>query len=291
MKTSYTYTVLRYLHDMVTGEFLNVGLVVYAPEAGVLKHKLRTTIGRIKNVFPDLDRYSFAEAQRSVARGLRRIEKAENLKGLTLEPHDARSIACKALPNDDSALQWSPVGSGLTANVNETFDRLYERFVARYDTKTPHRRSDEEVWRPVAERLVTRKLPISLMEKTIVGATDSVTFKHAWKNGVWHAYEPVSLDLADAENIKDKARRIFGNLVATHDPHAIGNSEQNLKLKLFVGAPDNPRLRPAYESALKILRTAPFNTEVFEEQQVDELVNRIEDDARSTGFYTLTDPG
>ena len=34
MKTTYTYTVLRYVHDPSTGESVNVGVAIYAPEAG-----------------------------------------------------------------------------------------------------------------------------------------------------------------------------------------------------------------------------------------------------------------
>ena len=33
MKTTFTYTVLRYVHDVATGEFVNMGVAVYAPEA------------------------------------------------------------------------------------------------------------------------------------------------------------------------------------------------------------------------------------------------------------------
>ena len=32
MKTHFTFTVLRYIHDPVSGEFANVGVVLYAPE-------------------------------------------------------------------------------------------------------------------------------------------------------------------------------------------------------------------------------------------------------------------
>lgn len=31
-KSAYTYTVLRYMHDMATGEFLNAGVALLAPE-------------------------------------------------------------------------------------------------------------------------------------------------------------------------------------------------------------------------------------------------------------------
>ena len=36
-KQAYSYTVLRYVHDVVSGESLNVGVVMHAPGAGFLK--------------------------------------------------------------------------------------------------------------------------------------------------------------------------------------------------------------------------------------------------------------
>ena len=33
MKTTFTYTVLRYVHDIATGEFVNMGVALDAPEA------------------------------------------------------------------------------------------------------------------------------------------------------------------------------------------------------------------------------------------------------------------
>jgi hypothetical protein len=33
---SYTYTVLRYVHDVTSGEFVNVGVALHAPQARYL---------------------------------------------------------------------------------------------------------------------------------------------------------------------------------------------------------------------------------------------------------------
>ena len=32
MKTNYSTIILRYIHDVVTGEFANIGVVLYAPD-------------------------------------------------------------------------------------------------------------------------------------------------------------------------------------------------------------------------------------------------------------------
>src|SRR5262245_655599 len=167
---------------------------------------------------------------------------------------DASYYACQALPTDDSSLQWSPLGSGLTNDAAKTFARLYERFVTRYDTPSTHPRTDDDVWRPVMERLAQRNLLSRLQEKTIRGEADLIVFKHAWRNGGWHVYEPVSFDLADAEGIKSKARSWLGHL------SAVADDVEPFKPHFIVGAPATEGLEDAYRSALAILprpRTIP----------------------------------
>lgn len=107
---------------------------------------------------------------------------------------------------------------------------------------------------------------------------DEIVFKHAWKNGVWHVYEPLSFDLADSDGIKTKAREWLGHLAAVAD----GVTER-FKPHFIVGAPGRPELRKAYDSALAILKKAPVPPEIFEESQVDDLIARIEDEVRAHG--------
>ncbi len=271
---AYTYTTLRYVHDVRTGEFLNVGVVLHAASLGQLVFRTRKTFGRVRRMFPDLDSDAFQTAMRAVDRAL-----AAQARRLA-DDGDAVSIARRALPADDSTLQWSAPGSGVSENLARTLDRLYARMVTRYDAHGTPRRTDDDVWRPVREKLAQLAIPIQLEEKVIASATDEIAFKHAWRNGKWHAYEPLSLDLADAEGIKDKARRWRGHLAAVADG-AREELREELKLNFIVGAPRDPALRPAYRNALTILRQAEFSPTVFEDTQIDTLVAEIEDEVRA----------
>ena len=272
-KRTYSYTILRYVHDIVSGEALNVGIVMYAPATGFLRGQTRKTIGRLKHVFPDLDRHDFVEAMRAVDRALRTINKQVTDSLLFESQADARTHALKLLPHDDSALQWSGVRTGLTADPVKTFTRLYERYVARYDQKAPRRRSDDDIWRPVREKLAEREIHVPFESRVVIGPQDRIEFRRAWKNGRWHAYEPLSFDLADADGIKDKARRWRGHLSAV----AEGSSEE-IDLHFVLGRPQSGSLLPAYETAKQILEHARFTTEVVEEGDVDELVATLEDE-------------
>lgn len=271
----YSYVVLRYIHDVLTGEFVNVGLVMAVPGRPLVLTKARKTFGRIKNVFPDLDSYSYKRAIEAIERGMREVERGLKSEGLFKGEKSAGDYARIALPLDDSSLQWSHIGAGLTADPQKTFDHLYQRLVARYDQPSLRRRSDEDVWRPVEAKLREQGVAVELEPKRVQGSTDAVEFRHAWKNGRWHVYEPLSFDLADADNIKDKARRWLGHLSAVK----VGATD-DIQVHFLVGRPQSASLVPAYRNAMEILRQVPFDNDVFEEDQIDALVNRIEDEVR-----------
>ena len=270
-KQAYSYTVLRYIHDVVSGEALNVGVVMHAPAAGFLKVRTRRTIGRLKHAFPDLDRAAFSDAMQAVDRGLLTIAKQASKTSLFDARTDARSHALKVLRDDDSALQWSPTGTGLTADPSRTFERLYERYVSRYDSEPIKRRSDADVWQPVRDKLMERGINVPFEPRTVAGAQDRIVFEKAWKNGGWHACEPVSLDMASAERIMSKARRWRGHLAAVAD----GTSER-IDLHFVLGRPQNGALMAAYETAKAILANAPFATEVVDENGIDAFVASME---------------
>ena len=270
-KLAYSYTVLRYIHDVVSGEALNVGVVMHAPASGFLKVRTRKTIGRLKHAFPDLDRAAFSDAMQAVDRGHLTVAKQASKTALFDARTDARSHALKVLRDDDSALQWSPTGTGLTADPLRTFERLYERYVARYDSAPAKRRSDADVWQPVLDKLMERGINVPFEPRTVAGTQDRIVFERAWMNGGWHACEPVSLDMASAERIMTKARRWRGHLAAVAD----GTSER-IDLRFVLGRPQNSALMGAYESAKAILAHAPFATEVVDENDIDDFVASME---------------
>lgn len=272
----YTYTVLRYVHDPRAGEMLNVGVVLHVPAERRLLVKARSSFGRVKQAFPDLDGEAFKTAMRAVERGIGAVAKELEATTLLSGDLDAAKLARRALPEDDSALQWSAVGAGVTDDAEATLERLYERLVRRYDDRASRRRVDDEVWRPIRDRLAERRVNVPFESKVVEGDLDSITFKHAWKNGQWHVYEPVSLDLADRDGIMEKARRWLGHLHAVRDA-----TTEPLKLHFILGAPQDQSLLPAYNRAVALFRNADLNPEVVEESDIDSLVDRIEDEVRA----------
>ena len=143
-------------------------------------------------------------------------------------------------------------GGGVCSDVDETFTRLFERYVTRHGSMRheassqtlrgsdrSRQKKDEDVWRLVNTKIRERELPITFTKKRVEGKSDSIEFERAYKNGRWHAYEPVSFDLATQDGIKDKARKWRGHLEAVSD----ADNEKDFCIHFLLGSPPKQRTR------------------------------------------------
>ena len=262
-KLPYTFTVLRYVHDITTGEFINVGVVLYSPKARVLKARMRTTYGRLRKVFPGANGEAFKRTMSYVEQSIGVA--GERLGGLFPDPaKSAVEFAARVLPKDDSSLQWSPLGSGQAEDMEKEADCLFHRMVMEHEHRVESR-NEEDVWRSFSRALEKRNLLTHLHYKEIVAKADSLAFDHAWKNGIWHCLEPVSFDLADGERIRTKALRWVGQMTALQD------SPERFKLYLLIGEPRRENVLPQYHRAMRILETMPGDKAIYTEAQADQL--------------------
>ncbi|MFO1493849.1 MAG: DUF3037 domain-containing protein [Lysobacterales bacterium] len=267
---AYSYVVLRYVHDTTTGEFVNVGVALHAPESRFLAAQCRTTYGRLSKVFPSVNADHFKSLMRFI-QGQFLSMGARMQSELSLDAGcDVLSFAQSVLPKDDSSLQWSSVGVGRTSDPAATVAKLYERMVTRHDDRPGReRRDDDEVWRNFKHTLEARNVMRVLTPHTIAADVDQWEFKHTWKNGVLHCLEPVSFDLASAESIRDKARHWLGRL------SAIADSRERFRVHFLVGEPQDPELHRAYETALTILNKAEVQREIVRERDAEAFAQRF----------------
>lgn len=267
----YSYTVLRYVHDTVTGEFVNVGVALHAHETGYLSAICRTTYRRVSAAFPGLKGEHFRAVMRHVQASFEQMGERLSTEAKTTGSQSLLDIARGVLPSDDSSFQWGPEGVGLAADPSQKLEALFSRMVMRYDEQAPTRvrRTDDDVWRSFKRDLEQRRLLRYFEPKTISVQDDEVRFEHAWKNGVWHCVEPVSFDMAAAETIKDKAHKLLGQITSVHE------SAENFRLYMLVAKPDDDTLMPAFESALSILRKMPCDKEIVQEDDHAALADRL----------------
>ena len=273
---SYTYSVLRYVHDVTSSEFVNVGVALYSADARYLSAICRTTYGRLSKVFPGMNAEHFKSLMRYIQGQFE--ERGERLaRELPLtSASSVLQIAQSVLPSDDSSLQWSPVGSGRTDNPSQALEKLFNRMVARYDEKQESPgRSDDEVWRHFKRNLEERRVLQHFQPKRIAVQDDEVEFQYSWKNGKWHCLEPISFDLAAADSIKDKAHKWLGQIAS------LQGGNEAFKVYLLLGAPQQEQLQTAFSKAISILRKIPGEKEIILEKDAPELAAHFAEEVSS----------
>ena len=268
----YTYTILRYIHDIATEEFVNIGILLVSPEGRFTGFRLRRKPNRLTQMFSDFDRKHYATVINHLERQL--VKRANNARGLPFPERraSAQAVGVSVIKEDDSAFQWSSMGSGTSADLQATLDQTYERLVEHHEEAQPTTsRSDKAVWRSFRDSLkAAGHLPV-LQPKTVSTRDDEIEFQHTWKNGVWHCFEPLSFDLQKPRLIQQKAHTWLGGLTS------VCEAAEDLRVYFLVGQPRSASLALSYERALAILRKVPVDHCIFSEEDKAQFVASVAD--------------
>jgi hypothetical protein len=277
MKMAYSFVVLRYVHDVMTGEFINIGVALYAPEVKYIGGLCNAKYGRVTKMFGEINGDYFRGLMRYIEA---RFEELGNRLCNELPffgvPADILQIAKSILPPDDSSLQWSESGGGQTENPAKTLEDLYDRMVARYEPRTQQTvRNDGDVWRVFKKELEKRHILNRLQSKRIVGQDYDYEFEHAWQNSNWHVYEPVSFDLLETDSILDKANRWLGRITSLRD------SPEKFKLYMLLGRPLIEKHQATFIKAENILNKIPGEKEFIREHEADSFSDSLAGEIQS----------
>ena len=270
MKTPYSFSVLRYVHDVATGEFVNVGVVLYAPGARFLSAKFTSRYSHITKVFSNVDGHHLKRVVQSLEANLIRAGESVHTRSMFDKQESVENVAAGILPPDDSSLQFSPQGYGITENPQEALKQLFDRFVQKYYAKAEKcGRTDEEVWQTFRKPLKEKHIIQSLMPKQITGKNYEHNFKHCWKNEKWHIYEPISFDLVSKNEIVEKANVWLGRVTSLAD----GGGP--FKLNILLGAPQSGTLKQEFIKAQNIMYKIPNKPSFIQENEAESLAEHL----------------
>ena len=209
----YQYQLVKYVHDQFTGEFVNVGIVLFSPENQFLDCRMVDKQSRLIGLFPKANWRFLTKIFKNIEGSLK--SEAKLMGGLFSKVNDLERITNQVFAKDNSAIQFSQVKVGLDVDLKAAFSDLYFDLVEKYIQVPPKKKSltDNDVWQTkykayfeeyhIANRLVKHKL---------VTSNDEFTFEKSWKNHIWHCYQPVSFLLQDKDSIKDKVYKWAGKL-------------------------------------------------------------------------------
>lgn len=268
-RTRYTYAIVRYTHDPISAEFVNIGVVAIDMSARLPLIKFRHAYSRVKAMFPSVDRRRFLSIVSDAERALKSASNILLRTDLFSEPVTAEQLVRKAIPLEDQGLQIGHVGNGAANDMSQRFDQLFERYVQKYERDIKReRRSDNDVWRPIRERFQNERVADLFEPQTITAKLDQQRFEHTWRNGVLHCIQPLSFDLADEDAIREKARNWLGKLSALDD------AKSEFKAYLLVGQPTDTGLAQAFARGIALLEKAKsqVSCEIVQESDSEQFV-------------------
>ena len=152
---------------------------------------------------------------------------------------------------DDSSLQWSSCGTGVTDDPAKTLDELFERLVTRHEEAHPAvRREDKDVWKPFEKEFRARHLLVKMQEKLMVHGELRHRFENSWQpaNGYLRLFQPLSFDLIEPSDIVQKAVD-WGGLV-----RQLRKTDAEFEINLLLGRPVDRSKWAAFEQAQSVLQ-------------------------------------
>lgn len=236
MKT-FQYQLLRFLPDRISGEFLNLGIVVYNANEKSLSINISERVGRLSKTFPNTNTRYLMKLIKHIDFQLKVISNQLANEFAFSNYDELDQITRKVLPKDDSALFFSETQKIMDLDINETSNYLFDRLVSinQADPEKEYK-SDKEVWSKVYKNYFDR-INISKHLKPVQIQTkfNTVTFEHAWKNGHLNFFETVNFDLEKNESIRNKVFRWAGQI----DELKTSNEKSHLYLLSILPKDDN----------------------------------------------------
>lgn len=283
MKVPYTYSLIRYVHDPIAGEALNVGVLLHSPAVSFLDAKLEFRYERFSSTFARFDGERFKQVLRHFMAAM-----DEARESLSTAPLFIRDSSASTTSSDFAKRIW--IDSGLSFRVSEPMggvgenmpallDQLFDRFVtSQYPQQDSQHMTDEQVWTRYRGKL-PNEVKRNLRPKTFETRDYKIEFEHAFQNERWHVLQPVSMDYARTSSMQEKAARWLGAAVNLQESPEAARG----KFYLLLHPPDLLTQRDAYVRAKNILHKMPLEHEFFEETETDRLSEELLTHLRNHG--------
>lgn len=269
----YRYTLIRYIHDRRTEEFVNVGVILECSQLGFVASMVDTSYARLSRFFPGANVVAIRSALKSLDARVRARSEAIAKKPADIFKPTAshlEDIWAEVFPKDDSALAFSDFKAGITADPSEAHRRIFLKTVAAYKSKQDKgSRSDEDVWHSIEPAFAQRALSKKLVEYAVRAPLSEYTFEHALRNGRWHCIEPISIDLVNAENIRGKVQKLFGAM------SLIRSAATDLNLYFVLSEPTTEAARRMFAEARQVIESVDIPHRVFLESGADQLAEEL----------------
>lgn len=282
-KFSYTYRTIKYVHDPVVGEALNVGVILFAPSLPWVGILTESRFSRLSKAFRGFHRDSYRSTLRLyelAIKGLLDSWKTE-LPGVNELPSDIVQVTNVLSPDPNLTFQFGDIRAGVATNPEHALDQIFQRMVlSQAPGDSEGGRSDNDVWNKFRVSLHSRSIDSALMKKSFQSDRVDMEFDHAFKNGAWHVLQPLSFDLKDPQSIQRKAAVWVGYSSGLEDQPDLGT------IYLLLGRPGDGEAFKAYKRAKALLEKVPLEHKLVEEEEAEDFARDLAKFMQKHGLLT-----
>src|SRR5207302_8220012 len=150
----YQYLILRYVHNISTEEFVNIGILMWLPHEKRVFSEVSERYSRLSCFFEGFDGHKYRNMIRRLQSRLRSAEKSDSV------PCQWESITNAAefvLSKSPSCFQWSELMGGIAEEPVIRLKAIFADIVDRHYEKSERtRRSEHDIYRSMHKRLLQR---------------------------------------------------------------------------------------------------------------------------------------
>lgn len=272
----FQYQILQFCPDKVTGEFLNVGIVLFDPTDQQLVFKILHKVGSIGQLFDQANTRYLIKQLNTINTSLNKIKRTIDDDKMRLHLFKSvDEITRKAFVRDDSALLFSEIRNSLDISIDHLLDYLVGRMltVGRIEVDQDIK-SDKEVWTKMFKHYFDEfNISTFLRPRTVKTKYDEISFEHTWKNGHINFFESVNFDLQKEDTIKNKVRRWAGQI------DELKTAGEDLHLYLLANMPDsNDQMSTYISSFLSDKSTDNVKVDIITFSEADKFAKELREE-------------
>ena len=298
MNTIY-FNLLKYVHSPFLGEEVNVGILLCFPEQGRLEFRFPAKFKRLRHLYQSFSERQLLTYLSSFGKRVARAN-TELTTALSAEQYTA-FITRELVPADATVLRFGSLTKAVAYpddDPQQVADQYYELYFAETQPAPragQHKRDSFLIsnFRRNLEAYDTGVFQLLRRNVEVQAAATAIRFDYAWKNGTQNFIKPISLDLADADEINRKAVYTHGWL---HLLAPVAAAEK-YRFDLLLALPSDRKLFPAFDKAVEILNaTAAPKQLITEGRRLEEYADnaarhlRQHHQANPLGLYAETAP-
>lgn len=209
------YAVVRFLPYLETGEFANVGIVVFAPETRYFGFKLETVkVSRVTDFFPEMEASFYREALRLFRKQLQTFQDAFGSKNplqtdWAPDGEQAKNLFRELIRTRESVIRFSEAGTILATDPAKAMDGLFQRYVERQFAQVGE--FQEQLMAKALKGLLLKKhvtgyVPVRLGNERFGVKVPFARFAVAVDSSKpERAIRPINLSIADSTKVIEKS--------------------------------------------------------------------------------------